>query len=137
MRDRKRLEEADLSLPAQVIFSKPLGFLDYIKLQTSALCVISDSGTITEEASILGFPAVTIRNAHERPEGMDVGTLIMCGLAPADVLGAIRTVTCQHFEEQVHLPAPPDYAGTTVSAQVVRIILSYIGYVNHVVWRKP
>ena len=136
-RTHRRLEEAgNLKLPPQVIYSKPLGFFDYIKLQQSALCVISDSGTITEESSILGFPAVTIRNAHERPEGMDVGSLIMSGLKPSDVLGAIRTVTKQHFQEQIRLSAPIDYASSTVSAQVVRIVLSYIGFVNRVVWRK-
>lgn len=133
---RRLVEAGNLQLPAQVIYSKPLGFFDYIKLQQSSLCVISDSGTITEEASILGFPAVTIRNAHERPEGMDVGALVMCGLEPTDVVGAIGTVTRQHFEEHVQLVPPADYASATVSAQVVRLILSYIAFVNRVVWRK-
>ena len=137
-RTQKRLEEAKtLSLPSLVVCSKPLGFFDYVKLQKSALCVISDSGTITEEASILGFPAVTIRNAHERPEGMDVGTLVMSGLAPADVLAAVRTVTHQYFEEGVRTSVPTDYAEPNVSAQVVRLVLSYIGFVNRVVWRQP
>ena len=118
------------------MFSKPLGFFDYIRLQQSALCVISDSGTITEEASILEFPAVTIRNAHERPEGMDVGTLVMSGLEPADVLVAVRTVTHQHFEEKVRVSPPTDYQNTNVSSQIVRLIISYTGFVQRVVWRK-
>ena len=136
-RTHRRLEEAGThALPPLVIFSKPLGFFDYIRLQQSALCVISDSGTITEEASILEFPAVTIRNAHERPEGMDVGTLVMCGLEPADVLVAVRTVTRQHFEEKVRVSPPTDYQNTNVSSQIVRLIISYTGFVQRVVWRK-
>ena len=119
-----------------MISSKPLGFFDYVNLQKSAFCVISDSGTITEEASILEFPAVTIRNAHERPEGMDVGTLIMSGLVPTDVLAAVRTVAHQQFDEGVRTPAPADYSAQVVSAQVVRIILGYIGFVKRVVWRQ-
>lgn len=137
-RTRQRIESTkDISLPTSVIFSKPLGFLDYVKLQKSAFCVVSDSGTVTEESAILSFPAITIRNAHERPEGMDVGTLIMSGLTPRDVVNAVRVVTRQAFEERISIQSPDDYQSSMVSAQVVRLMLSYTGFVNRVVWRKP
>lgn len=134
-RTRKRLE----SLPqrtqdARIRFLKPLGFLDYVKLQQNALCVVSDSGTITEESSILGFPAVTIRQAHERPEGMDEATLIMSGLQPDRVLSAIDVVTAHRREGAFRLP--PDYDVDNVSKKVVRIIMSYVDYVNRTVWYK-
>jgi UDP-N-acetylglucosamine 2-epimerase len=136
-RTLQRLSEAsDIQMPPNVTFTKPLGFLDYITLEKSAFCVISDSGTLTEESSILDFPAVTIRNAHERPEGMDVGTLIMSGLVPADVLAAVRAVTRQHFDEARRFSIAPDYTAPELSSQIVRIILSYIGFINRVVWRK-
>ncbi len=136
-RTRKRLESLQVQeLNPLVRFLKPLGFLDYVKLQQHARCVVSDSGTITEESSILGFPAITIRQAHERPEGMDEGTLIMCGLEPGDVLKAIE-VTEAHYEQS---PRPfrilPDYDTDNVSRKVLRIILSYTGYVNRTVWRR-
>ena len=114
---------------------KPLGFFDYIRLQQEAFCVISDSGTITEESSILGFPAITIRQAHERPEGMDEGTLIMSGLNSEHVLDAINTVTAQVAEAGA-MRIIRDYDVDNVSRKVVRIILSYIDYINHTVWRR-
>ncbi len=101
----------------------------------NAFCVISDSGTITEESSLLRFPAVTIRQAHERPEGMDVGTLIMCGLKAERVIEAVDTVTDQ-LKNGIVFEAPPDYPATNVSQKVVRIIFSYIDYVNRNVWKK-
>jgi UDP-N-acetylglucosamine 2-epimerase (non-hydrolysing) len=115
---------------------KPLGFFDYIHLQQHACCVISDSGTITEEASILGFPAITIRQAHERPEGMDEGTLIMAGLLSEDILDAIRIVTEQRADhsDAVHLVG--DYDADNVSRKVVRIIVSYVDYINRTVWKE-
>jgi UDP-N-acetylglucosamine 2-epimerase (non-hydrolysing) len=135
-RTRKRLAEAGvLDLGQGIQFLKPLGLFDYVKLQLQAFCVVSDSGTITEESSILGFPGVTIRQAHERPEGMDVGTLIMCGLKAPRVLEAIDVVTAQHAAGA--RPAlVPDYDVDDVSRKVVRIILSYIDYVNRTVWQK-
>jgi UDP-N-acetylglucosamine 2-epimerase (non-hydrolysing) len=120
---------------ADVRFLKPLGFFDYVKLQMDAFCVLSDSGTITEESSILGFPAVTIRQAHERPEGMDVGTLIMCGLKPGTVIEAVETVR-RHADEGRRFGVAPDYEVSDVSAKVTRIILSYTEYVNRRVWMK-
>jgi UDP-N-acetylglucosamine 2-epimerase (non-hydrolysing) len=115
---------------------KPLGYFDYVKLQMKAFCIISDSGTITEEASLLSLPAVTIREAHERPEGMDVGTLIMSGLKPGRVIEAIEIVTRQAAGKTRVFKVIPDYEVENVSQKVVRIIQSYVDYVNRTVWRK-
>jgi len=137
-RTRKRLEAIGESLDHPLIrFSKPFGLLDYIKLQMSAFCVLSDSGTITEEASLLNLPAITIRNAHERPEGMDEGTLIMSGLKVDGVLDAVRVVTSQHDRDQRVIPVVRDYQAGPVSKQVVRVVLSYTDYINRTVWSKP
>lgn len=136
-RTRKRLEALGESLEHPLIrFVKPFGLLDYIKLQMSAYCVLSDSGTITEEASLLNLPAVTLRNAHERPEGMDEGTLIMSGLKKDSVLMAVKVITRQHQVGKRTIPLVPDYEGGPVSLQVVRVVLSYTDYVNRTVWRK-
>lgn len=137
-RTRIRLEQLGRELPASgITFAKPFGFIDYIKLQREAFCVLSDSGTITEEASLLNLPAVMIRNAHERPEGMDVGTLIMSGLRAEGVLNAVRVVT-DGFSPDKRLTLPvADYENPNVSTQVLRIVLSYIDYINRTVWHKP
>jgi len=136
-RTRKRLEALGESLEHPLIrFSKPFGLLDYIKLQMNAFCVLSDSGTITEEASLLNLPAVTLRNAHERPEGMDQGTLIMSGLKKDSVLSAVKVITSQHQPGSRRIPLVPDYEGGPVSLQVVRVVLSYTDYVNRTVWHK-
>jgi len=135
-RTMKRLEAVGgISGNADIRFMKPLGFFDYVKLENGAFCVLSDSGTITEESSILGFPAVTIRQAHERPEGMDVGTLVMAGLQADRVLSAIELVR-RHRDEGRRFQLAPDYEAQDVSAKVVRIILSYTDYANRTVWRK-
>ena len=134
-RTRKKIEAQNIAFHPLVEFMKPLGFADYIKLQQNAFCVISDSGTITEEASLLGFPAITIRQAHERPEGMDVGTLIMSGLKAEDILSAIRVVTSQN--ERKGTPEDvPDYNTDSVAQKVVRIILSYTNYIRRTVWKE-
>ncbi|MFA5111742.1 MAG: UDP-N-acetylglucosamine 2-epimerase (non-hydrolyzing) [Desulfobaccales bacterium] len=136
-RTRKRLADAGVSdLSEGIRFLKPLGLFDYVHLQLKSFCVVSDSGTITEESSLLGFPAVTIRQAHERPEGMDVGTLIMCGLKAPRVLEAIEVVTSQHAAGGRRFALVPDYDVDNVSQKVLRIILSYIDYVNRTVWQK-
>jgi UDP-N-acetylglucosamine 2-epimerase (non-hydrolysing) len=124
-------------LHKSVQFLKPLGFFEYVKLQMNAACVISDSGTITEESSILDFPAVTIRQAHERPEGMDEGTLVMCGLSAASVLDSIEVVTSQRQPGKRTFRLVPDYDVDNVSQKIPRIIMSYTDYVNRTVWRKP
>lgn len=135
-RTRKKLELiADKEFSSLIQFMKPLGFFDYIALQQHAFCTISDSGTITEESSILGFPAITIRQAHERPEGMDEGTLIMSGLKSEDIVNAINIVTQQKSENINCTRVVQDYDVNNVSKKVLRIILSYIDYVNRTVWK--
>lgn len=136
-RTRKRLDALELGNVSPLIrFLKPFGFCDYVRLQMEALCILSDSGTITEEASLLNLPAIAIRNAHERPEGMDVGTLIMSGLKKDRVLDAVEVVIEQHDRTQRVLNAVPDYEAGPVSKQVLRVVLSYVDYVNRTVWSK-
>lgn len=136
-RTRKKLESIGfVNSNPMIEFMKPFGFLDYIKLQQNAFCVISDSGTITEESSILGFPAITIRQAHERPEGMDEGTLIMSGLNKDRIIDSIDVVTA-HSNEGIETIHPiTDYEADNVSKKVLRIILSYTDYINRTVWHK-
>lgn len=136
-RTRKKLEAIGfVNSNPMIEFMKPFGFMEYIKLQQNAFCVISDSGTITEESSILHFPAVTIRQAHERPEGMDEGTLIMAGLSDERILDSIDVVTSQYAESVNAIHSIPDYVADNVSKKVVRIILSYTDYINRTVWHK-
>ena len=117
-----------------ITFLKPFGFLDYVHLQKNAFCVISDSGTVTEESALVGFPAVTLREAHERPEGMDAGTLVMSGLRTDRVLQAIEVVTSRDPSDVPGLPT--DYLERNVSRKVVQIIQSYTSYVNRTIWQK-
>ncbi len=136
-RTRKRLEQQkEFSFNTKIQFLAPLGFPDYVKLQQNAATVISDSGTITEESSILKFPAITVRQQHERPEGMDEGTLIMCGLETATILNAIDVVISHHSENPAVFKTVFDYDTENVSKKVLRIILSYTDYVNRKVWNK-
>jgi UDP-N-acetylglucosamine 2-epimerase len=136
-RTEMRLRQLEHPLgDADIRFLRPFGFFDYIQLQRNAKCVLSDSGTITEESSLLGFPAVMIRMAHERPEGMDVGTLIMSGLLPESVLNAVRVVIGQQADKLRVAHPVQDYLNPNVSSQIIRIVLSYIEYVNRVVWSK-
>jgi len=117
-----------------VSFQKPFGFFDWVKLQENAFCVVSDSGTLTEESAIRGFPAVMLRDAHERPEGMDAGTLVMSGLDEERVVQAVEMVVSRPAGWRPGLP--PDYAESNVSRKVVQIIQSYVDYVNRTVWHK-
>jgi UDP-N-acetylglucosamine 2-epimerase len=136
-RTRKRLDRvSDLHLDQRIQFLKALGFFEYVKLEMNAFCVVSDSGTITEESSILNFPAVTIRESHERPEGMDEGTLIMCGLKAERVLQAIDIVTSHHSKTRRSFELVHDYDTESVSKKVLRIIMSYLDYINRTVWFK-
>ena len=136
-RTRNRMERFGIDKVHDTVrFLKPLGFLDYVKLQMNAFCVISDSGTITEESALLNFPAVTIREAHERPEGMDVGTLIMTGLNAARIVESITVVTHDYDAAVRRFAAPADYDADNVSGKVLRVILSYTDYVNRTVWHK-
>lgn len=135
-RTQKRMAKISKTIDSpNVRYQSPMGFFDYIKLQRHAYCVLSDSGTITEEAALLRFPAVTLRKAHERPEGMDVGTLIMSGLNPEDIINSIRVVTAHHFVDNHLFEVPPDYNVPNVSKKILRVVMSYIGYVNRTVWR--
>lgn len=129
-RTQKVIDNKGIKMHELVKMMKPLGFADYVKLQTEAFCVISDSGTITEESSLLGFPAITVRQAHERPEGMDEGTLIMTGLDKETVLDSIKVVTSNQMS------IVKDYDAEKVSQKVVRIIMSYTGYINRTVWNR-
>lgn len=136
-RTRNRLDALNYGkLNPHIQFLKPFGFCDYIKLQMESLCVISDSGTITEEASLLNLPAITIRNAHERPEGMDEGTLIMSGLKKERVLDAVRVIAAQYSKIKRVVQPVADYEATAVSKQVLRVVLSYVDYINRTVWCK-
>ena len=136
-RTMKRLEALGRSDKIPLVqFLKPMGFFDYVKMQLEACCVISDSGTITEESSILNFPAITIRQAHERPEGMDEGTLIMTGLKSEPILRSIDVVTSQAKEADRAFKVVADYDVDNFSKKVLRIILSYTDYVNRTVWKK-
>ena len=136
-RTQKMLDSMELGeLHKNVRFLKPFGFCDYIQLQLNALCVISDSGTISEEGSLLNLPAITIRNAHERPEGMDVGTLIMSGLKKQHVIDAVRIIIAQHNREERVMQSVEDYESGLVSKKILRVVMSYIPYVNRTVWSK-
>ncbi len=134
-RTRKRLEAGRHRLHKLVRAMPPLGFFDYVALQKGAFCTLSDSGTITEESSILSFPAITVREAHERPEGMDEGAVIMSGLAPTRILQAVEMTVAQ-FKSLGPCRLPADYAADQVSWKVAKIILSYTDYVNRRVWQK-
>lgn len=136
-RTRKKLDEIDYKNSNPLIrFSKPYGFHDYNSLQLNAFCVISDSGTIAEEGSILHLPAVTIRQAHERPEGMDETTVIMSGLKPERVLDSVQIATKHRSNKDRIIKEVDDYKADNVSKKILRIIVSYIDYVNRTVWKK-
>jgi UDP-N-acetylglucosamine 2-epimerase (non-hydrolysing) len=117
----------------RVEFLKPFGLFDWIALQRQAACVLSDSGTLTEEAALLGFPAVMLRDAHERPEGMDAGVTVMSGLSPPRVLQAVELAMAQPPLARGDASVP-DYGERDVSRKVVRIILSYVDYVQRTIW---
>ena len=133
-RTRARLEAlSNTPLNSHLRFEKPFGLFDYVHLQQHAHCVLSDSGTITEESAILGFPAVTVRDTHERPEGMDDGVLIMCGLGRETVLDAVRLARAAVHAE-VHAPRVAAYGQGDVSWKLLKLVHSYIPYVKERVW---
>ena len=135
-RTRLRIEEAGLSFHDDVRLIKPLGFLDYVWLQINAIAVLSDSGTVTEEASILNLRALNLRETHERGEGMEEGAVMMVGMDLQRVLQGLSILASQPTGENRLLRLVSDYAADNVSAKVVRIIHSYTDYVNRTVWRK-
>ena len=132
---KKLKDEKKLNINKKIMFLKPLGLFDYVKLQMNSYCVLSDSGTITEESSILNFPAIMIRQAHERPEGMDEGTLIMSGLQKDDVLSSIEIVLSNSSDKK-NFKIVSDYDVDNFSKKILKIVHSYIDYINRTVWHK-
>lgn len=135
-RTRKKIDSMQLTFHPLVQLLKPLGFSDYVKLQTAAKVVLSDSGTITEESSIMNFPALNIREAQERPEGFEEGAVMFTGMNPERILQAIDVLAVQGRGTSRTINVVRDYVAPNVSEKVVRTIFSYIDYVNSVTWRK-
>jgi len=135
-RTKKRIKEKKIRLNKNIHLLKPLGFCDYNKLQLSSKVCLSDSGTISEESSILNFPALNIREAHERPEAMEEGSVMMVGLSSDRLLQALNILSSQKSGEERSLDLVADYSNHNVSKKVLRVIISYIDYVNRVVWKK-
>jgi len=135
-RTKKRIDETDMSFSGNIRLMKPMGLSDYVHLMTKARATLSDSGTITEESSILNFRALNLREAHERPEGMEEGAVMMTGLDHESVLDALSVLTSQSVAEQRSLRIVPDYDVPNVSEKVVRIIHSYTSYVRRIVWHE-
>jgi UDP-N-acetylglucosamine 2-epimerase (non-hydrolysing) len=132
-RTRKRLQEATLAVRPEVEWSAPLGFLDYVQLEMNAMATLSDSGTISEESSILSFPALNLRDSHERPEAMEQGAVMMTGFDCDRVREALQILSDRR-EEGNENRIPADYGVPDVSRKVLYIIESYVNYVKRVVW---
>ncbi|MEE9362042.1 MAG: UDP-N-acetylglucosamine 2-epimerase (non-hydrolyzing) [Cellulophaga sp.] len=135
-RTRKKIKETNVKFHELIKFMKPMGFIDYIKLQVDAKAVLSDSGTISEESSILNFPALNIREAHERPEAMEEASVMMVGLEKERVLQSLAVLETQKNKHERTLRLVADYSMSNVSEKVLRIILSYTDYINRVVWNN-
>ena len=134
-RTKQKLDALQVNLDERVRDLKPLGFFDYVQLQRLSYCTLSDSGTITEESAVMGFPAVTLRDTHERPEGMDAGVLVMTGISSEAVLQGVAMAKRQ-FEEGAKPAVPLDYQPTDVSWKVAKLIQSYVPYVRERTWGK-
>ncbi len=134
-RTKKRIKNSDAKVEENISFLKPLSFSEYVKLQISAKAVLSDSGTISEESSILNFPALNIRESHERPEAMEESSLIMNGLNSEFIFNSLKTLELQK-KKKIKFNVVNDYSSDNVSDKVLRIVLSYTDYVNRKVWNK-
>ena len=135
-RTRKKIEEMKINFSKNINLLKPMGFCDYVKLQKNAFVVLSDSGTITEESSILNFPALNIRETHERPEGMEESSVIMVGLDVDCIIQGIEQVEKQERGRNRSILPVSDYMIPNVSEKVARIILSYTPYINRNIWKR-
>ncbi len=135
-RTRNMIKAKQMVMNSKVLFSKPMGFIDYNHLQMNAFAVLSDSGTISEESSILNFRALNIREAHERPEAMEEAAVMMVGLNPDRILEGLVQLQYQETGEERSLRRVLDYSMPNVSEKIVRIIISYTDYINKVVWRE-
>jgi len=135
-RTRKRLESLSLEINPLIQFCKPFGFLDYVKLQCEAICTLSDSGTITEESSILNFPALNLREVHERPEGFEEGAVMMVGNSFNRIIQGLEILSSQKRDQDRDINLVKDYEASNVSLKVLRIIQSYTDFINRKVWHK-
>lgn len=135
-RTRNRIEETRVTFDEHIQLMKPMGFIDYVKLQIESKATLSDSGTISEESSILNFPALNIREAHERPEAMEEGAVMMVGLEKERILQGLTVLESQTRGAERSLRPVADYSMPNVSDKVLRIIISYTDYINSVVWKK-
>jgi UDP-N-acetylglucosamine 2-epimerase (non-hydrolysing) len=135
-RTRHRLEQLDVEPNPLIIFQKPFGFFEYMHLQINAKCVLSDSGTLTEESSICNFPALNIREVQERPEGFEEASVMLVGLNIDRILNGVRILEDQGRGAVRTLKIVSDYTFNNVSEKIARVILSYTDYVNRVVWKK-
>jgi UDP-N-acetylglucosamine 2-epimerase (non-hydrolysing) len=135
-RTRKMIDAKGIILHKNIQLLKPLGFNDYNALQMNARAVLSDSGTISEESSILNFPALNIRQAHERPEAMEEGSVMMVGLNPERILQGLIELETQKRGDMRNFRTVSDYSMPNVSDKVVRIIISYVDYIKRIVWSE-
>jgi UDP-N-acetylglucosamine 2-epimerase (non-hydrolysing) len=130
------IDKVSVKMRPEVQFLKPMGFYDYNALQLDSYAVLSDSGTISEESSILNFPALNIREAHERPEAMEEAVVMMVGLNPERILQGLKQISTQKRGEERNISLVSDYSKPNVSDKMVKIIISYVDYIKRVVWSE-